>query len=64
MFKKDKDGGVQAIKLIDWQFSRYASPVTDLVLYLLCCSTKELRDQYHDEFLKIYHETLSDMITR
>lgn len=64
MFKKDDQGKPIEIQLIDWQFCRYASPATELVLYLLCSTTKELRDKHYDEFLKIYHGSLSDMLIR
>lgn len=64
MFRKDKHGKPVDIQLIDWQFPRYASPVTDLVLYLFCSTSKALRDKHYDEFLKIYHNSLSDLLTR
>lgn len=64
MFRCDAQGKPVEIQLFDWQFSRYASPVTDLIVYLLCCSTKELRDQHYDDFLKIYHDSLTDLLGR
>ena len=64
MFRYDEQGKAIEIKLIDWQFTRYASPVTDLVLYLFCSTTKELRDQHYEDFLNIYHESLCDLLTR
>lgn len=64
MFRYDEQGNPIEIQLIDWQFTRFASPVTDLVLYLFCSTTKELRDQHYNDFLKIYHESLSDLLTR
>lgn len=64
MFRTDEQGKPVEIQLIDWQFARYASPVTDLVLYLFCSTTKELRDEHFDEFLKIYHESLCDLLQK
>lgn len=64
MFRKDEQGKAVEIQLFDWQFCRYASPVTELVLFLLVSSTKELRDKHYDDFLKIYHDSLSDLLTR
>lgn len=64
MFTKDDHGKPIDIQLIDWQFPRYASPVTDLVLYLFCSTSKELRDKHYDEFLKIYHDSLSALLAR
>lgn len=64
MFRKDEHGKVVEIQLLDWQFSRYASPVTELVLYLLCSTTKELRDKHYDQFLKIYYDSLSNFLRK
>lgn len=64
MFRYYEQGRAVEFQLLDWQFSRYASPVTDLVLYLFCSTTKELRDQHYEEFLKIYHASLSDLLTK
>lgn len=63
MFCNDKNKNPTEIQMFDWQFSRYASPVTDLVIYLFCCSTKELRKS-HEDFLKIYHDSLSNLLIR
>lgn len=64
MFCKNDRGKAVGIQFLDWQFSRYASPVTELVVYLFCSTTKELRDQHYDEFLKIYYESLSNLLSR
>lgn len=64
MFRKDNHGKPIEVQLIDWQFCRYASPITELISYLLCSTTKELRDEHYNDFLKIYHHSLSDLMTR
>lgn len=64
MYRKNGQGKPIGIQFFDWQFSRYSSPVIDLVLYLFCSTTKELRDKHYEDFLKIYHESLSDLLTR
>lgn len=64
MFKMNEQGKPIGIQLFDWQFSRYASPVVDLVLILLCSTSKELRDKHYDDFLKIYYGSVSDLLTR
>lgn len=64
MFRKDDHGKVIDIKNFDYQFARYASPVTDLVVCLLCCSTKELRDKHYEDFLNIYHRSVTDFLIR
>lgn len=64
MYSKDEQGKPTGIQLFDWQFTRYSTPVVDLVLYLFCSTTKELRDEYYDEFLRIYYDSLSDLLKR
>lgn len=64
MFRQNEQGKAVEIQLFDWQFCRYASPATELVLFLLLSSTKDLRDKHYDDFLKIYHDSLSDLLTR
>ena len=64
LFRYDEQGGAVGVQLIDWQFTRYASPVTDLVIFLFCSTSKELRDQHLEHFLQIYHQSLSDLLQR
>lgn len=64
LFKNDKNNKPSEVCLIDWQITRYASPVTDLLYYLFSCIPKELRDSHYDTFLKVYHESLSNHLTR
>ncbi|XP_017493305.1 PREDICTED: uncharacterized protein LOC108381399, partial [Rhagoletis zephyria] len=49
-------------KLIDFQISRYSSPVLDLVHYLYACTEKSLRDAHFHEFMQIYYDTLAQFI--
>lgn len=49
-------------KLIDFQISRYAPPVLDLVHYLFACTEKELRDKYFMDFMNFYHHSLSQYL--
>lgn len=64
MFRKNERGKPVEIQILDFQFTRYASPVIDLLLYLFCTISKELRDQHYEDFLKIYHDSLSDLLRR
>lgn len=52
------------MRLLDWQIARYATPVTDLVYYIFCCTTKPLRDQYYEDMLQTYHGSLCELLTR
>ncbi|XP_068143259.1 uncharacterized protein [Drosophila tropicalis] len=53
------DGKTIDAKLIDFQMSRYAPPVLDLVHYLFACTEKPLRDINFESFMDIYHETVA-----
>lgn len=64
LFKYDEDGKPTEICLLDWQVARLASPIIDLVYFMFLCTTKELRDAHYDNFLNIYHESLSEHIRR
>ena len=52
------------LRLLDFQIARYASPVLDVLYYVFCCTTKELRDEHYEDLLKIYHSSLSDFLKR
>lgn len=64
MFRNDNNGKPIEISLLDWQISRFSSPIIDIVYYMFCCTTKELRDDHYEECLNIYHESLSAHIRR
>lgn len=64
MFKNDKNGIPMEISMLDWQVSRIASPLLDVMYFIFSCTTKELRDAHYDDFLKTYHHTLSAHIRR
>lgn len=64
MFIYDKNGKPIEINLVDWQISRQSSPIIDIVYYMFSCTTKEMRDAHYENFLKVYHESLSAHIRR
>lgn len=64
MFTNDKNGIPTGICLLDWQVSRIASPVLDVLYFIFSSTTKELRDAHYDDFLQMYHNTLSAHIQR
>lgn len=59
LFKYDENQKPIDVRFLDYQLTRYSSPVCDIVYYLFCCTSKELRDEHYETFLKIYHESLS-----
>lgn len=64
MFKYNGDGKPIEASFLDWQAVRHSSPVIDIAFFIFCCTTKELRDAHYDEFLQIYHDTLSAHIRK
>lgn len=64
MFKCDASGKPIDISLVDWQETRYSSPIVDIVFFMFCSTTKELRDTHYNTFLRVYHECLSAHIRR
>lgn len=50
--------------LLDWQFSRPASPADDFVMYICSSTEKQLRDEYYKDLLGIYYDSLADIVRR
>lgn len=55
---------MKAVSLIDWQLSRYCSPVADLLYHIFGNLSKEFRDQHFNTLLRTYHESLSEIVKR
>ncbi|XP_031627328.1 uncharacterized protein LOC116343425 [Contarinia nasturtii] len=64
MFRYDNNGKPIEVNLLDWQICRYSSPIIDIVYFMSCCTTKELRDTHYDDFLNVYHSSLSAHVRR
>lgn len=64
LYRHDQNGKPTDCSILDWQISRCASPIHDIVYFVFCCTTKELRDIHYDNFLRNYHESLSAHIRR
>uniref|UniRef100_A0A182T410 CHK kinase-like domain-containing protein n=1 Tax=Anopheles maculatus TaxID=74869 RepID=A0A182T410_9DIPT len=61
MFQYQEDDKTpKTIKLIDWQLSRYGSPVLDLVYFIFNCTDEELRSHSYQRLLSIYYNSLSE----
>ena len=50
--------------LLDWQNCRYGSPIHDLVYFIFSSTDYELRAKHYDQLLKIYHESLKQLLDR
>lgn len=55
---------VKDIRFIDFQLSRYASPVLDVLYHIFTSTRKSLRDQSYNDLLNIYYNSLSETISR
>lgn len=50
--------------IVDWQLTRYASPVLDIYYYIATATDKPFRDEHFRNLLNIYHSTLSASIRK
>lgn len=48
--------------LLDWQASRYCSPVLDLVFFIFLSTDGQLRESHYDELINIYHRSLKALL--
>ncbi|XP_058819897.1 uncharacterized protein LOC131682439 isoform X2 [Topomyia yanbarensis] len=63
LFKHEKGVPVD-FRLLDWQITRYASPVLDLMYFIFSASNKAFRDQHYEKLIDHYHRSLSDFLRR
>ncbi|XP_013138437.1 PREDICTED: uncharacterized protein LOC106103270 isoform X1 [Papilio polytes] len=61
LFKYQNNRPIDA-KIIDFQLTRCASPVLDLVFFIYACTSQELREKHYDELLKYYYNVLATQI--
>lgn len=59
-----KDDSPEEVMFVDLQVARYASPSTDILLFLATSTEPEVATNYHDELVEAYHQTLCETITR
>lgn len=64
MFRNNNKNKPKKVSLIDWQMSRYASPILDITYYIFVSTTRELRGHNYNVYLKTYHESLSNHLIR
>lgn len=57
-----KAGRPRDVILLDWQITRYVSPILDIVYFLFASTDAELRAKHLDELLSIYHRSLKDLL--
>uniref|UniRef100_A0A182T5A6 CHK kinase-like domain-containing protein n=1 Tax=Anopheles maculatus TaxID=74869 RepID=A0A182T5A6_9DIPT len=59
-----KKGAPEHIVLLDWQISRYVSPVLDLVYFLFCCTDEEFRRRHYDEMINVYYNSFETLVEK
>lgn len=59
--KVNEEGG---LRFIDFQLTRYASPLTDLQYCLHMCADREFREKYTDQVLETYYTEFSSVLAR
>ncbi|EAT46418.1 AAEL002373-PA [Aedes aegypti] len=52
------------LTLLDWQGARYVSPAIDLSYFFFCCTDEEFRRKHYDEMLRVYHNSLSELLEK
>lgn len=50
--------------MYDWQCTRYASPVLDIVYFLFLCTDASLRAKHYDDLMQAYHHSLRAQLDR
>lgn len=63
-FRYDENRTPIEVCFLDWQIPCHSSPIIDIVFFMFCCTTKALRDVHYNEFLKVYHQSLSAHIQK
>lgn len=56
-------GGLKAVKMIDFQEARFASPVIDIAFFMYMSLPPSTRPLLWDKLLKLYHDTLIKCMT-
>lgn len=64
LFKYSSDGNPESVKLIDFQASRYISPVIDFYYFIYCCIQNDVRKMYINEFISFYVEELNSNLNK
>ncbi|XP_020280807.1 uncharacterized protein LOC109853285 [Pseudomyrmex gracilis] len=63
LFKYEfQEGAPCDVRFIDFQLSRYVSPVVDLAHIIFNCCTPETRRKHYDQLINEYHEALSECV--
>lgn len=64
LFQYNDDNVPEKVCFIDWQMSRYSSPVLDILYHIFLNTTRELRRQNYNMYLNTYYDSLSNHLER
>lgn len=59
-----QSGQSRQVSLYDWQCTRYASPVLDIVYMIFLCTDAPLRARHYDDLIQAYHHSLRAQLER
>ncbi|XP_015590955.1 uncharacterized protein LOC107265727 [Cephus cinctus] len=62
LFKKDPDGKIIDLKIIDFQLYWYDVGITDLVFFMLSSAKKDVLDESLDDFIDLYYQSFLDCL--
>lgn len=64
IFSVVQDSGIpESVCLLDWQLARYASPVTDLLMFLYISTDQSVRAAHWDQLMRAYLEEITSELT-
>lgn len=61
---KTQSGQSLQVCFYDWQCTRFASPILDIVYFLFLCTDAPLRARYYDDLIQGYHHALRAQLDR
>ncbi|XP_050501824.1 uncharacterized protein LOC126881537 [Diabrotica virgifera virgifera] len=64
LVKYNEDNKPESCKLVDYQISRYCSPVVELLVHLYMNTNKANREKYMEILLDLYHAELTRILGR
>lgn len=64
MYRHNDENIPNKATLIDFQLTRYSTPVADLMYYIFVSASTELRERHYDTYLRTYYESLSSHLER
>lgn len=59
MFKSDQEGNLLDVSMIDFQGLFWASPVHDVLYFLISSVADDIKVEYFDDFIEFYHIQLT-----